>query len=243
MIACNYLANAIPFNGLTQRDLSAHYQIFLTPAGYVFSIWGLIYLGLTFYVVTQARSRYLDHPGIRELDLPFTLSCLCNMFWLVVWHYLYLTLSVILMLGLLTSLIWIYLKIDQRLDLDIKSGPELPWLIKRTFSVYLGWVSLATILNIAIWLYVHSWEGGPISPQSWAVILLGAAGVLFHYLGISKRDAAVLGVLAWASLGIGLKHQAESMIAITSGVICIMSLVTAFWISATARRGATELEI
>jgi tryptophan-rich sensory protein len=223
VIVLNYLANAIPINGLTQRDLSMQYQIFLTPSGYVFSIWGLIYLGLAAYIISQALPQRLSDPRLRALDLPFALSCLCNMSWLIVWHYQYITLSMCLMLGLLGSLIWSYLLLDRIGD---HSDEASHWFVEQTFSVYLGWVSLATMLNVSILLYTSGWTGGPLTPQLWAVILLGIACALFLYLGLSRQDPEILGVLSWASIGIGLKHQAELMIGITCCVVCVLSLIS-----------------
>jgi translocator protein len=86
MIVINYLSNALPFNGMTQKEIFAMYQIFLTPAGYVFSIWGVIYIGLSVYVLSQSLPKRLNDPRLRLLDLPFVLSCLFNIIWLFIWH-------------------------------------------------------------------------------------------------------------------------------------------------------------
>ena len=144
VLSVNYLANALPINGVTQKELSAEYHIYLTPEGYVFSIWGVIYLGLITYIITQALPKWIDHAAIRRLDLPFVLSCIFNASWLMVWHYRYLSISVILMIGLLLSLIIAYAR--------IKKDSSSLWFVDKTFGVYLGWVGLATILNLSIWL-------------------------------------------------------------------------------------------
>ena len=220
MVFLNYLANALPLNGVTQRDLSEDYQIHLTPAGYVFAIWGIIYLGLLAYVITQAHPKWLHNKGIRALDLPFVLSCLCNMAWLVVWHYRYVEISAIVMLGLLGSLMWIYVIVDKQRQSDDKPI----WFVEQTFSVYMGWVSLATMLNISVLLYTLGWNGGPLAPQSWAAILLGVACVLFLYLALSRGDTAILAVLFWSSIGIAIKNQSETMIEVTCLVVVLLCL-------------------
>ena len=235
VIGVNYLANILPINGVTQREISADYQIYMTPAGYVFSIWGFIYLGLSFFIVAQALPRWVDDTRIRSLDLPFAVSCICNMTWLVVWHHRNVGLSVLLMLGLLGSLIWIYRRLDEGRLLTEKSG----WFVEQTFSAYLGWVSLATILNVAIWLYSLGWRGGPISPQGWTAVMLGVALTLYLYLGLSRRDYVVLGVLSWASLGIWVKHQEDSVVAIASLVVCTIALLALIRILVTSP-GATS---
>jgi len=225
VLSVNYLANALPINGITQREISAEYHIYLTPAGYVFAIWGIIYLGLSGYIITQALPSQRENPRLRSLDLPFQLSCICNMLWLIVWHYRHLTISVVIMFGLLASLIWIYRRLDHgRHQLHERSH----WFVDQTFSIYLGWVALAMILNVAIWLDSMGWSGTPLSPQGWVVILLGIACILYLYLGFSRRDAAILGVLSWVSIGIAVKNPEENMINIACGIVCLICIFALF---------------
>lgn len=221
VLLTNYLATALPINGVTQKELSAEYQIFLTPAGYVFAIWGLIYLGLTAYITAQALPKWLDDSRIRGLDVPFVVSCVCNATWLVIWHYRYLTASVALMLGLLGSLIWTYTRLEENRQV---SGSSSLWFVDRTFSIYLGWVGLATILNLSIWLDALGWTGAPFTGPLWAAIMLGVACSLYLYLSLSQRDAAIIGVLSWASLGIAIKNQAEQIVWIAGLLVCVISL-------------------
>ena len=231
----NYLANALPLNGITQREISAQYQIYLTPAGYVFAIWGLIYLGLAAYICWQALPRHVDNPRLRCLDLPFGISCLCNMLWIVVWHYQYLSLSVGVMLGLLGSLIWIYKRLEA--GRQHTTGAAL-WLTEQTFSVYLGWVSLATMLNVAIWLYSYGWNGAPLAPQSWAIIMLLVAASLYLFIGFSRRDAAILWVLSWAAIGIGIKHQTEAMMWYSGLLVASIGGIAALYITVRTKPAA-----
>ena len=221
VVSVNYLANALPINGVTQKELSAEYFIHITPAGYVFSIWGIIYLGLTAYVVLQALPKSRSSRAIRSLDWPFSLSCLFNMLWLIVWHHRLLAVSVVMMLGLLGSLMMAYVRLE-----DKHNEGAFPWFVPKTFGVYLGWVGLATILNISIWLDSLGWTGAPLAPQAWGGILLGIACLLYLYLGFSRRDLAIPSVLAWASLGIGIKNQAEPLIWISSLTVCGICLIS-----------------
>ncbi len=229
VLSVNYLANALPINGITQREISAEYHIYLTPAGYVFSIWGIIYLGLSAYIIVQALPAHLDKRRLRALDLPFQLSCICNMLWLIVWHYRHLTVSVALMFGLLASLVWIYRQLDHgRHQVHVVNR----WFVEQTFGVYLGWVALATILNVSIWLNSMGWNGTPLTPQGWVVILLGIACILYLYLGFSRRDAAIVGVLAWVGIGIAVKNPGEDMIQIACGIValvCIVAWIRILW--------------
>ena len=228
VLLTNYLATALPINGVTQKELSAEYQIFLTPAGYVFSIWGLIYLGLTVYITVQALPKWLDDQRIRGLDLPFVVSSVCNALWLVVWHYRYLSVSVILMLGLLISLIWAYIRLEHNRSTSKSSSM---WFIDRTFSVYLGWVGMATILNLTIWFDNLGWTGSPLAGATWGAIMLGVACSLYLYLSFSQRDAAIIGVLSWASLGIAINNQTEQMVWVSGLLVCLISLIALVKIS------------
>ena len=125
------------------------------------------------------------------------------------------------MLGLLGSLMFAYVRLERG---RTEGSPVSLWFVDKTFRIYLGWVGLATILNISIWLDSLGWTGAPLAAPMWGVIMLGVACSLYLYLGFTYRDVAVLGVLAWASLGIGIKNQAEEMIWIASLVVCVVSI-------------------
>lgn len=233
VLTINYLANALPINGVTQKQLSAEYTIHLTPAGYVFAIWGVIYLGLMVFVVIQALPSHRSKPRIRTLDLPFGLSCTCNALWLIFWHHRQLALSMLLMLGLLGSLMLAYTRLE-------KHRESKRAFIDVTFSVYLGWVGLATILNMAIWLNSLGWTGAPLAPQTWAGIMLGVACALYLYLGFAKRDIAIVSVLAWASLGIAIKNQAEFFVWYSGLTVCTLCVVGLLLIALRANATPTD---
>jgi len=224
VIFMNYIANALPLNGVTQKEISAGYQSYITPAGYVFSIWGLIYLGLTFYIIIQTLPKWVDNKIIRSLDLPFILSCICNISWIIVWHYFYLTISVMMMLGLLLSLIGLYICLKQHIQTDHS------WfgIIRSTFSIYLGWVGLATVLNISIWLNSLNLGNIFFSSQYFVILLLGIVCLIYLYVAFTQREVALISVLAWASLGIGIKNQLHNLVFIASLLIFITCLISIF---------------
>ena len=184
LMVFNNIANKLPLGGVTQKELSAAYQILLTPAGYVFAIWGLIYLGLTAYIILQSRPSRRDDHALRALDLPFRLSCLCNVLWLTAWHYRYVAISLIVMLGLLGSLILAYIRLDK--DRHKHSAPS-QWFVSQTFSIYLGWNDLATLLNVSVLFYVNGWNGAPLSPEIWTAIMVFIAFALFLFLASAPR--------------------------------------------------------
>jgi len=226
VVFVNYLSNALPLNGVTQRDLSEMYPIYLTPSPYVFSIWGLIYLGLLAYVLIQLLPSQRENSYIRQLDLPFVLSCLFNIGWIFAWHYQYMVLSVALMLGILGSLILAYLRLD---SFRAKGGNTEHQWIGNTFSIYLAWICLATILNVSIFLYSMGWRGAPFSEMFWSVVMLGIALVLFLVLALPRKDTSVFGVLAWASFGIQVKHATGGALFTASRIVFVVAMLCAVW--------------
>src|SRR5210317_1251869 len=77
-VAVNSLANILPINGITTGELSDYYGNLFTPAGYVFSIWGLIYLLLAVFSYYQYGADDALH---EKIDILFIISCLFNIVW------------------------------------------------------------------------------------------------------------------------------------------------------------------
>ncbi|UCD99518.1 MAG: tryptophan-rich sensory protein [Chloroflexota bacterium] len=209
-IVVNVLSNAIPFNGLTAPEIADSFDVYFVPAGYVFSIWSVIYLGLIAYAVFQLLPAQRENPRLRQTGWWFVLSCAANSIWLFLWHYGYFALSVLAMLTILLSLIYIYL----RLGVGRKSVPSGErWLVHLTFSVYLGWITVATIANITAFLDFINWNGFGISPEIWTFIMLVVAVVVAGLMAYSRQDIAYLLVLIWAFVGIGVEQSDTTQIA------------------------------
>ncbi|MCX5977186.1 MAG: hypothetical protein NTV33_10275 [Coprothermobacterota bacterium] len=144
MIVINILANALPFNGQNTGAISDRFAVFFVPAGYVFSIWGLIYIGLLLFAIYQALPSQRDNPRLVKIGYWFAFSSLANIAWLFLWHYLQFTRTIFAMLALLISLLVIYL----RLGIGKENVPSSErWMVQTPFSIYLGWISVATIAN------------------------------------------------------------------------------------------------
>lgn len=203
-VAINALANIIPFNGQTTGDISNSIKILFVPANYVFTIWSLIYAWLAVFAVYQFVAKKLPQ-NIDDIRKWFLLTCVANSLWIVLWHYEQFLLSVITMLILLGSLIMIYAGL-------LKSGKQKVsaswyWCVEAAFGLYLGWITVATIANIATALVVNEWGQWGIAAETWTVILLLIAtliGVTFAYC---NRDAIYGLVLVWAFVGIWIKFQ------------------------------------
>ncbi|WP_327204860.1 hypothetical protein [Paenibacillus sp. DMB20] len=146
VITVNVLSNALPLGGRTTGEISDRYYIYMTPAGYAFGIWFLIYALLAGFVIYQLRRDTGTRDSVRSIGIWFTLSCIFNMAWLFLWHYLYIEWSVGAMLLLLLSLGIIYRKTRA---VHYPTAGET-WLLKLPFSIYLGWVCAAFLVNVGI---------------------------------------------------------------------------------------------
>jgi len=232
VLAINGLASALPLGGKTTGEISDSIPTLFTPAGYVFSIWGLIYLGLLAFAWHQSRSQEPGESFVERIGYWFVASCAFNSIWIVLWHYEQFSLSLVAMLGLLASLIAIYL----RLDIGRRPVPasEKRW-VHLPFSIYLGWISVATIANVSAVLYTLGWNGEPLSPEAWTIIMVIVAAVLGLAMILLRNEVAFPLVLVWALIGIVIKRMdpsyfRELSVAAVAGVaalaVAIMILIT-----------------
>lgn len=209
-VIMNGLANALPLNNLTTGEISDRFQVYFVPAGYVFSIWGVIFLGLILYAIYQALPNQRQNPRLRATGTLVVLSCLANVSWLFLWHYEYFVLTLVAMVSLLLSLIAIYLR------MGIGRG-EVPsterWLVQLPFSVYLGWISVATIANVTTALDYLNWNGWGLSPELWTATMLVIGVLLVFGMAFTRGDVAYGLVIIWAFAGIAVKHQATLPVA------------------------------
>ncbi|KAF0994009.1 TspO/MBR family protein [Geobacillus sp. TFV-3] len=217
MVLVNAVAEWLPLNGQTTGEISRKVNVLFTPAGYVFSIWGFIYLLLAIWILRQFPSSRRDLPMYRQAFVPFVVSCIFNALWIVVWHYEYFLFSVVLMLSLLFTLIWLYKVVKRTNPSFFEFFP---------FSVYLGWVSVATIANISFVLKYNGWDRFGLSDAFWAITMLLVATALALLFMLRQRDWAYPFVFVWAFVGIGVKNQGTaSLVAYVSflfaGVILI----------------------
>jgi len=209
-IAINGLANALPLNGQGTGEISDRFNVYFVPAGYVFSIWGLIYLALIAYAAYQAQPAQRDNPRLGAISYLFVGSNIANITWLFLWHYEVFSLTIVAMLGLLLSLIAIYLRLNIGRS-EVTTGER--WLVHLPFSIYLGWVTVATIANATSLLDYLNWGGWGIRPEIWAVIMFAAAAIIAGLVSFTRRDVAFSLVLIWALSGIAVKHTATPLVA------------------------------
>jgi len=234
-VSVNALANILPLGGNTTAEVSDAYPTLLTPAGYVFSIWGIIYALLLVFTVYQAYQNR-EAPFLSKISLFFLLSSLVNVFWLFLWHYEQIIPSVALMFVLLATLVVIYLRLQigkSNVSLKEKLCVHLP------FSVYLGWITIAAIANVASALVAVNWDGWGLTAVNWASLMTIIALVVTLTVIVTRKDVAYSLVILWALGGIIVKQAAYENIVLTaevSAVIVVIALVAVYLLSLRTKK-------
>jgi hypothetical protein len=216
MIAVNVLANALPINGRTTGAISDAYQNLFAPAGLTFAIWGVIYLLLGAHVLYQlglfhgagdkagaGQSRRVSL--LERVGVLFSLSSLANVAWILCWHYDLILASTLLLATMLVLLILI-----TRTILAADLSPRDRAFVRLPFSVYFGWLTVATIANITVWLVSIGWDGFGIADSTWAVAIIAVGAAIGTLVIVRDSDIAYGLVLVWAYLGIWIKHTSAT---------------------------------
>jgi len=225
-LTVNILATTLPLNGQNTAEISDRFKIYFVPAGYVFSIWGIIYLGWIAFIIYQFRPAQKESPRLRKLGYLFALSGLFNAGWLFCWHYNQFGLSVVVMLILLGLLITSYLRLDVN---RVSVSRAERWSVDIPFGIYLGWITVASVANITDLLYLLQWNAFGIAPTTWAVIMVAVASIVGLLMAITRRDAAYLFVLVWSFIGIAVKQADVSNVATSAWIGAGLMLVLAIY--------------
>ncbi len=210
--------------GKNTAQISDAYPTLITPAGYVFSIWGVIYILLGVFVVFQALPSEKGKDYQKRIGWLFVLSSLLNIAWLFLWQFEYLSLSVVLMFLLLASLIAIYLRLDIGKSVVLLREKLA---VHAPFSVYLGWITIASIANVAVTLVSVNWDGFGINQETWAILIIVVALLVTLLVVATRRDVAYGLVIIWALVGIALNQSGNPnivMIAEISAGIAAVAL-------------------
>jgi len=202
-IALNYYANARPFNGQTMGAVSAQYPTLLTPAGYAFSIWGLIFLSLTVYVVWQLLPAQRHSALPDAVARPLTLASVATATWVVLFAYEQIVLSVFTMLVILGALIVVYGRARRRV-----LAQEAPSWVSLPFALYLGWISVASTINFTIGLQQLGWRPAENVSVLLTLVLLAVVTVLGLLISRQFLEGTFSLVVAWALVAIWVAQRA-----------------------------------
>lgn len=230
VIAINYLSNTGIIAQQTIGEVSDDLNNLFTPAGYTFSIWGLIYLLLVGFAIYQGRSLWnktADDSFVLNVGGWFITSCVANCLWIVCWLNLWVGWSLLAMLLLLFSLLMIVLR--NRMELWDAPNPTI-FFLWWPFVIYSGWITVATVANVAAYLTWNNWSGWGLEEATWTVIMIGVAGVvnLLVTWRRNMREFALVG--AWALFGIAAANLGSNpgirQVAIGTAIILIVSSTT-----------------
>lgn len=227
MIAVNIAANTIPINGITTGEVSNMYPNLFAPAAYAFAIWGLIYLLLAMYTLYQFANKDIkNNELLNKVGILFSISSVANALWVLAWHNLMIPLSMILMIVILVCLILI----TEAINCSNLSTVERVF-IRLPFSVYFGWITVASIANAATLLVSLGWESFGIAATIWTIVVL-LVGMVIGTSVINKYIDFAYGLtLIWAYNGILVKHLSENgfngqyPLIIATVILCIIIFI------------------
>ena len=233
MVTVNALANILPINGETTGGVSDAYKNLFAPAGITFAIWGVIYIALAAYTIYQTELFQKNKSNnsvdiLEKVGLYFSISSIANSVWIFAWHFHLIPLSMLLMAVILGCLI----VINQTITKEKLCGRE-KLFIKLPFSIYFGWITVATIANATTLLVSIGWDGFGISEPIWTVVIIFVGMFIGIATILRNRNFAYGLVIIWAYAGILIKHTSESgfanqyMQVITTVVVCIVLLIIA----------------
>ncbi len=217
----NLLSNLNPIGGRTIGDIANNELggVLMTPANYAFIIWGLIYVGLIGFAVYQFLPN--PHPQLRAITYWFLLATVAQGVWIYLFLLRQFSWSILAMLVLLVSLSAIFLNLHQPKG---RSRQER-WLLRYPFSVYLGWIAVATVVNVASALYAAGWDGWGVPPEIWTVAMLVVATLLATAMLWRYRNVPYALVAVWALVAIALRHLDIVMIAFTAWGLAALLLL------------------
>ncbi len=216
-IVFNGLAAAGYVNGVTPELISAKYPTVLTPAGYAFSIWSLIYLGMLAFSVYQVLPRNVVR--FRPVRSLYIATCVFNCAWIYFWHRDQIGVCLVLIVGLLITLIGLLILLR-------RAGGN-PLLTTAPFGIYAGWVTAATLVNFTIFL---KYIGVEISPSAWnalgvAILVVAAAAAIVVRWRLQNYIYPL--AIAWAATAIAVKQSGNTAIVIAAAFCTVTGLVVA----------------
>lgn len=239
-LVVNILANALPLNGQNTGQISDRFHVYFVPAGYVFSIWGLIYIGLIAFTIYQALPSQRENPTLRVTGWWIVLGGFANSAWIFLWHYNQFPLTLLAMLTLLATLIITYLRLGIGRK-KVNAGER--WTVHLPFSIYLGWITVATIANISDVLDFVKWDRFGIAPEIWMSIVLAAVLVIAVLMNFTRRDIAYASVILWALAGIAVKQAALPLVVIPTWItfgLVVLTLIASMSITRINRLPRTK---
>ena len=204
MIIVNLLANIVPFGGKTTGEVSAAYPNLFTPAPITFAIWGVIYVLLAGFILYQwgiFDKGILSSGLVRHIGIWFTVTCVLNIAWILLWHSDAIGFSTLCIAGLLISLV-----ILQKKTSIYSDGIRGYALFRAGFDIYFGWIIVASIANVSVFLTKYNWNGFGLSDSFWMSVILIAGAIIGIATVVVSRKYLSGAAVIWAYTGILIRH-------------------------------------
>jgi len=228
-IIVNVLAVLLPINGKTTQELSDNIPNLFVPVGITFSIWSIIYIFLIIFMIYQIMGlikKKQDMNYLEKISGWFILASLANIIWIFLWQYEYVSFSLLVMLLLLVSLLIIYLRLNIGLS---KVSLKEKLAVHVTISIYLGWISVATVANVTAVL-VNAGVGELFLGQvTWTIIVIAVVALITLLMLLRRKDVAYSLVIIWAVVGIVIKrlntdpiYGVQTNLAITAAIAIVI---------------------
>lgn len=229
MIVMNALSNTGAFGGMTNKAISDKYHTLITPAGWAFSIWGLIFLGLLAFAIYQALPSQRENIRFRAIGWLVIVNTLCNAIWSPIFNNELIGVALLVIFVMLATSVMIEQRLLMRLripivapDLDatLPESPTTPaetWLARIPFSIYFGWLTVATILNVTVYLKATKFDTQLLPSPTWAAAVLVVGMVIGAWVFNRFRSVSYILVFAWAYLAITAEQQYGEQIALVAG--------------------------
>ncbi len=228
VLVVNYLANALPLNGVKTNVISDRYANEFAPANITFSIWAVIYSLIIGIMIWQYMGRnHLKISAIKSFSIWFMMNCVLNAAWLLAWHNEAFVLTLLLMIGILLTLV----KLNMVEYHDISRYTPTKWLLQSAFGIYLGWICIATIANFTVFLVSIHFSKWGLSDTFWTGGVIGIGSITAALLVLRFKNIYIGLAVIWALLGIVIRQNqlhghftSISWAALTYGLTVVASL-------------------
>jgi translocator protein len=235
VVIVNWLANWLPLNDMTTGQISENHPVPFQPAGWVFSIWIVIYALLAVFVIYSFVPRGRRSTRINAVGPVFLIANIANISWVFLWHWLRFQGALVALVVLLGAVATIYLMLRAvRHDMNLSAPRRLA--VALPFSVYLAWSIIATLANVEVWMREGGWDGGIFGLRGWTVIFLLAGIIVAAGVAFFGHDAAFPLVFAWAYLGIAQRQWDDDrllsilavLLVVAAAALTVMAILLSF---------------